>query len=204
MTFHIITPFSRPQHVEKLVAMFIKAGGARNDVLWYPVYHDPEHLKAIGHVRGWVRPINAGALPTDWDLCYWKCNLALDAIGQKDGDYYAFLCDDDTYEPGFFDRMRAVCTQDVDIPVPPCTMIVSERRYGGNEKDFGGVLTACPENMRVCHIGLEQFFVPGEIMRGLRFNNHCCADGGMAENQLAKRPCAYMPDLHVNWNLLSK
>lgn len=75
---HIVTPFSRPQNLPRLLPMILDTGAE-----WHPI-DDPA--------------------PADWDGCYWKINQFLSGP-LVDTDRYGFLADDDYYEPGFFQKL---------------------------------------------------------------------------------------------------
>jgi len=191
--FHIITPFNRPHNLPVFWEMFWAMNGA---ALWYPVCHDVRHAEAI-YDAGFPNVL-LYEHTQDFDICYAKINAALGSFEFPDGDYVGFLCDDDRYDDNVIHRLADRATgQDV--------LAISARRWerGVSPKWHGGVLSASKENTRVCHIGLEQFFVKAEVMSNYRFGNHGCADGELAEKLVAdNRSFLWCSDLFVNWNCL--
>jgi hypothetical protein len=195
MKFHIVTPFSRLYNLPALLEMFRAAVAPGEEISWHPIYHEPAFAGALDDLarsEPWIVPLHATPLP-DWDGCYWKCNRGLEHFGIVPEDYYGFLCDDCTYDPGFFSAMSQLEGE---------VLVCSARRYGGKPGPHGGLL-ACPENRCICMIGLEQFFVRGSVMERFRFNNIWCGDGELIERLVIDgRQFAYSPHTHMNWNLL--
>lgn len=187
MEFRIITPFSRWHNVPALIPMLQAAGCNR----WVPVTHDRPFVSNMD----WVQPMSV-VVPEGHDPCYFKINFALDHLPPDRAVYYGFLCDDDTYDAGLINSLRSSTAE---------VLVVSARRYGNSPDIGGGVLVAAPENMRPCHVGLEQVFIRGDVVGNYHFAvDHGIADGELFERLGRERECAYHPTLFVNWNLLPK
>ena len=183
--FHIITPFSRPWNLPVLREMF----AAMPDwVLWYP-------FAFIGKPGDHCCGVFTIPEVLNWDPCCAKLNAAVEYPPIFGGlaDYIGFLCDDDWYPPNFFDGLKDATAE---------VLIVPAVRHGGNS---GPYLEAKPENMRRCHVGLEQFFVRADIMRQFRFNNSPTADGELIEALWARNRdgfAFYPNNPPVHWNKL--
>jgi hypothetical protein len=201
MIFNILMPFSRPHNTEALREMWKTAcRGQIGESSLLAISHDVEHWRAFG----------AGLLIDEkdmwqtfeqWDKCYWKLNWGLDIeLTQRipHADWFGFLCDDDTYDPGLF----AAVEKAVEIENPE-VIVISSHRYDHKETPWCDLI-ATPENMRRCKVGLEQYFVRADVMTNHRFKNHSQADGELMEILFAKHSegFKFLPDLFVNFNKL--
>jgi hypothetical protein len=201
-TFLVVTPFSRPQNLPALTAMWAKARrGMEGQVRWLAICHD---FSAQMPLEGWIESPQVWVSDPSWNICYWKCNEGLRRLGDMGvlnrEHFIGFLCDDDTYDEGFFAALNKVVDEAAEV------IVVGSRRYGGSPSSFWGILPAAPENVRPCNIGLEQFFVRGDVMRDFQFENHSWADGRLAERLFARNMDGfrYLTETFVNWNILPK
>jgi hypothetical protein len=185
MEFRIITPFSRPHNIPALVENLPRAGVNR----WIPIPHELVAFPALD----WLQPLPSPVQPAGWDLCYWKLNYAIDRIEYDPAVYYGFLCDDDTIDGGAIDQIRFDGSE---------VLVISARRYA--EGKHCGSLIAAPENARVCHVGVEQIFIRGDVLSHYRFENACTADGQLVERLAAERQVKYFPEVFCNWNILPR
>jgi len=152
--YHVITPFSRWKNFRVLEEMLKKQGAT-----WHVMIDDympTMILEGVGVGFYKFRPP-----PPAFFIGHWALNMFLDDQVIYDDDYYLLMTDDDFYEPGFFDKLRQY---DDDV------IIVSMNR--GLD-----VLTACPDNMKVCYVGLEQLVIKGKILKQYRIDGFYQADG---------------------------
>jgi hypothetical protein len=184
---HVVTPFSRPHHRRVLTSMLRPMG-----VLWHPVCHDPAHVAAFdADPQDWVLPLLT-ELPTDWDPPWWKLNYFLEDYGVNDLDIYCFLCDDDGYEPGFFDSLTAGPVGDITL----VTMIRGNVRPHPHSHP-ATPLFARPESLHVGGVGVEQMLCRGHVLRGERLYNVGCGDGDFIvrlASQVNRWRVVYRPD----------
>lgn len=189
---NILTPFSRKEN-KQLLTDHLRSF----DIDWYPIIHED-----IEFNEDWTYPFRV-PLPEGVDPCYYKVNYFLDNHCLMPDEYYGVLCDDDFYEKDFFRKLNE--------HLGPTVLIVSMKRGLHERKEQGklihpiSTLTASVDNMRLEHIGIEQMFIKGWLLKKLRFLNFSGADGYMAEF-LAKhiKDIKYIPDAYVLFNWLEK
>jgi hypothetical protein len=103
------------------------------------------------------------------------------------------MCDDDGYQDGFFDKIR---TLKADV------VMVSAKR-GTNPNGFDiGTLWATPENMKPCYVSLQQLVVKGRLLRNIKFQNICIADGLVIEQLVKTNTVHYEENLFSYFNYL--
>lgn len=191
MKYHVVTPFSRFQNMNAMGAVL-----QRENVHWillvdaeipvvvlYPKF--PCQVFRFPHAepfwRAWRNHLNA----------FIKLNMI------EDGDRYIILNDDDFVEPGFFKKLDAVPGEFLI-----CSMKRGQHTPSNSHGHGTDTLMACPENVKVCHVGCEQMIVSGRLFKTIHFADDICADG-MAIVELAKRhPPAFVPDAYVWFNYL--
>lgn len=184
---HILTPFHRPENVPALVAHLEPMR-----VIWHPICDVQVDFDAP-----WIVPIFA-VPPPEWDACYWKHNHWIATQPIVDTDWYGFMNDDDGYEPDVMDMIRSKTNSQL--------VVVSMKR--GNRAPAGtgcpgtSTLLAKPEFMKECHVGVQQLFVRGSILRTMQFMNHYHADGFMMENLTQRFPTTYKPKFFAKFNIL--
>jgi hypothetical protein len=202
-TFVIITPFFRPHNVLPLLGMwgrmFSNPSGV-NPIRWLMMVASKKNPEP----SWWIWEADCTPPESGWDPCYYKCNEAisrLENVGMLNKDHFVgFLPDDDCYDDGFFDALMPVVGDDQSEVI-----VTSSRRHNGTRLSEPGILRANPENMRICHVGLEQFFVRGDVLKSVpRFENVSHADGLMVERLFARNKDGfrYLPDTFVNFNIL--
>ena len=81
------------------------------------------------------------------------------------------------------------------------------KRGTENKKDFYNnhpmnTLYAKPENIAICHVGIEQIFIKGKILKRMEFENHEYADGKIAVELHQRYKCQFMPDVYALFNYL--
>jgi len=153
-TYNVITPLSRWKNVDALIEML-----KPQNVQWHLLVDD--YMPLMAPYNLWIQFHHFSPPPPAFFIGHWALNKFLDDVEINDEDYYVLMTDDDFFEPGFFDKLRE-CDDDI--------IIVSMNR--GLD-----VLTACPENMRVCYVGLEQLVIKGKILKQYRIDGFYQADG---------------------------
>jgi hypothetical protein len=176
MNIHIITPF----HRENMIKTLIKYMEPMN-IIWYPVC-DPDEIQSFeGINEDWIRPVLCPPLIIPPDQAFRKLNDFLNAAEIIDKDYYAFMGDDDMFEPGFFDVIKQQTAKIIFCSLARGDTIPAEAEGAGRHPVYPLIING-PEDVRVFNIGLMQFIIKGEIARQVRFNNTSNHDDGkMAE-----------------------
>ena len=198
MDIHVLTPFSRPANIPVLLSSF-----EQSNITWHIISHAPETI--THELPSWVIVHDCGEdfrqsnQSGPIDPCYWKLNWWIQTQQIDDASRYCFLCDDDGFESGYYDRIR-------ESGLGP---VVVTSMYRGHHQPTGvshptSTLNGCDANMRQCHVGLEQFSVTGEVLRKMRFENHMCGDGKMAEWLAANYPITCLPEVFAWFNWLEQ
>ena len=189
MNIHVITPFFRVGNLEELVPYLEK-----ERVIWHPVVDYP-----ITFAHDWIDPVMVeGEIPDDWHVGSYKTHYFLTHYPMTDDDYYCFMCDDDLYEDGFFDKIRS-CTEDV--------IVVSMKR-GQHVIDSTGIphgietLVAAPQNMKRGWVSSQQYIVRGRVLKTVEIDRSGWADGILAEDLYARYPIRYEPNWYALFNYL--
>lgn len=126
----------------------------------------------------------------------WKTNWFLDHVTFDDETRYCLLNDDDFFAPGFFDRL-----DEHDEPFILCSMNRGDHHPKGSPHP-GGVLIACPENMRPGYVGGEQLIVAGKILKDYRLGVSYEGDWKLLEQLLKDHRPRYAPEAYVLFNAL--
>ncbi len=195
---HVVTPFSRP---ENALALLRHLSGQGVALTWHPLVSDIPF--PAGCVRDWVLPL-AVDVPAGVDPFCCKLRAFVESGRIQDGERYCVLNDDDLYAPGVLAAVDAMPERIVVV-----SMLRGQRvpAYVANGHYHPtGPLTAAPDRMHVGAIGVEQYFVMGEIFRlaDFRLDRPACCDGLVAEWLAATYPddIRYEPELYVLFNRL--
>lgn len=194
MKFNVITPFKRYQNKN------ILTNHLRDfNIIWNPIVDDKAWVLWYNS-EDWIFPFVYKNEGLEGDKGNIRINKFIEN-GLEDNTYYSFLCDDDFYEPTFFDKIfNTMPTEDV--------IIVSMKRGDGG--DCNGrpthILPAAPQNIRECWVGLEQLIIKGKILKNLRLEiNNPHADGKMIrELKETGISIKYLMDTFVLFNYLEK
>jgi hypothetical protein len=174
-----MTPFSRPQYFNELKEILRK-----QNVIWHLICLDKQELE----LETWINVYYCGQNHNHFDWCYFKLNWFLDNVEINKYDRYGVICDDDSCQPDYFDRLRKVDT----------SVIITNRNLGNNE-----IMFAKPKNMRVSHVGF-QFWAMGYCFDKLRFDSNSHAgDGIMAINLASNFETTYLTEAAGWYNALS-
>ena len=180
--YHVITPFSRFEHIVPLTHMLYHATQKR--LTWHPIID--EDLKFDIASSDWIKPLRCAARVDGWFMGHYKENWFIEHSEIEDADRYLVLNDDDAYGTDFFSKIDAV--------EGDC-LICSMRR---NNK--GDVLIAAPQNVVGGLIGGEQIIVSGGVLRQFRAGPSYGGDRDFIAAITAKYPPTFVPDAEVFWN----
>lgn len=192
----VLTPFSRKENKDFLIKVLegkcnwivLQAIGETdyNFPIWVTVKHYPASGKGLS-------------------------NQLLNAFFKEAGDetQYLTLCDDDSVEDGFFDKIPdadVVCVsmQRNDVVTPHAVWDDwKEKRYH-IEKGID-VLVAAPENMKVARVGGEQLICKGKVLKQFSYTlddstTDVPGDFAFIRDVIEKYPPVYVPEAKVYFN----
>lgn len=179
----VITPFKR---LENLELMTKALEGKAN---WVILYDNPDLEK---HIPSWVTKYFFKLPDFKENVCIsnWLFNAYLSS-GLDDETQYMILCDDDSVEEGFFDKIP---NEDAVI----CSMrrgdIVPEGSYGYRD------LIASPNNIGIGKVAGEQLILKGKILKNYRYGLSNVGDGEMIIEVVNNHPVTYVSDAFVLFN----
>ncbi len=187
---HVILPFSRMNMKHVMLNMY-----ESNKVILHPITYTSEFNSSYWVVPLVVDPSEMG----DGAEPYHKINKFISEGPIIDGDMYGVMCDDDRVEKWVCDAIR---------PIKEDVVFISMKR--GDHVPEGlpphqrhpiNTLTAHPHLVMPCHIGLEQIWVRGRVLRSMKYlEDNIYADGVMAMALKECLPVRYEPDLFIKFN----
>ena len=198
--FHVITPLARFENVKKLIVILehqnIKWHVITDDDYQTPLHFDEDwihHCVCPNHsVEFWARSNNS-------------INWFIETQDILDDDYYCVLNDDDGYEYDFFQKLQTEIEQHKDQD-----LIITSMKRGFQIPDNLppvkqhpiNTLVAAPENMVVCGVGVEQFFIKGKWLKQHRLPLTVYGDGEFIVELVKQYKTLYLPHLYVLFNYL--
>lgn len=193
MNVHILMPFHRRHLYNTLIHYY-----EPHNIIWHPIGDDWDLEPFRDNSSNWIQPYRCPELKPG-EQAYRKLNDFIEGNELVPEDYYGFACDDDMFEPGFFDELK---TRKEDI--------VFNSSYRGDKIPNDGTEphpTGClihhdTRNIAVCCIGLGMFFVKGEVLQNLRFGiTYGWDDGRFAEMLVTLgKSMEFMPDWFLLFN----
>jgi hypothetical protein len=199
MVFNIITPLARYGNVPDLINHL-----KPKNIKWH-VITDSDSENSFTFNDDWVSHYvcpNEGV--EFWVRCNNSINWFISNTDIQDNEYYGILNDDDGYEDLFFEKLRYRISQtNLNNDLIICSMLRGHntpvdaepvRRHPTN------TLIACPESMFVGSVGVEQFFVKGEILKKHRLPLTTCGDGELISELVKTYEATYLPDIYVWFN----
>lgn len=202
--FHIITPMARYENIPKLIDILKTQG-----VIWH-VITDDDNPTPIHFTETWIHhSVCPNKNVEFWARCNYSINWFIDDHILSPEDYYCVLNDDDGYEQDFFLHLKREIQQAVHQNKDVDLVITSMKR--GHHIPEGlplvkqhptNTLFAQPENMRVCGVGVEQFFLKGKFLKQHRLPLTPCGDGELITELVRLYPTLYLPNLFVLFNYL--
>ena len=190
----VITPFQRKENLDLLVKVI------EGKVNWV-VLIDDESLKNI--FPSWVKVKLYPKPPANVCKSNWLFNEFI-SEGLESETQYMILCDDDSVEEGFFDK----------IPDEECVMVSMKRsdrainhviwtdwsKQMGYWEDSVDILKASPDNLRIAGVGGEQLIMKGKALRNFRYGLTNIGDGEMILKVAQEYKITYLPDVYVLFN----
>lgn len=188
--YRIITAFNRWPNLQAMIDLL----GPLN-VTWEPIFDDTPENRERSPSQDWIVPRFAPKAPEGWHPAAWPiywhpCHCAVDPRAR-----YCILTDDDSYEPGFFEKIDAIESN---------VLIVSMKR-GDNPAASGyptDTLVAAPENMHCGRIGGEQIVVSGVIWDKFRHLHTAAGDWPWIAAITSLHAPVFVPDAFVRFNFL--
>lgn len=179
----VITPFSRKENKELLLKVL---EGKCN---WTVLVDEDMDFPSWVTVKKYDKPpVRDNVCPSNW-LFNEFISEGLDSEIQ-----YMVLCDDDSVEEGFFEKIPnedvvVVSMKRGDYPV--------QGRYCAYATN---TLVAAPENIGIGMISGEQVIIKGKILRNHRYGLSAIGDGQMILRIAEENKFTYVPDAYVYFN----
>lgn len=171
----VITPFQRIENLELLIPVI------KDKANWVVLIDNPELKDKFPEwitVKLYDKPREGICKPNS------LLNQYFGSIKTGDETQYMILCDDDSVEEGFFDK----------IPNEDVVCVSMKRGYD--------TLIADPKNMHIAGVGGEQVIIKGKILRNFRYGLSVVGDGEMIEKVVQENKVIYVPDAYVLFNYL--
>ena len=166
------------------------------EIIWHPVFDEGKVPEAKAE-QNWIKPLWCPAMPEGYGFIgSWKTNWFLDHMDFEDSHRYLLLNDDDWYEPDFFNLL-----DEHGEGFIICSMKRGEHQPEGSPHP-GGVLIACPENMRKGYVGGEQIILTGAIAKNFHLGQGYEGDYEMLSKLLKQFKPRYAPEAYVLFNAL--
>lgn len=201
----VITPFKRKENLPYL------EGVLKGKCNWIVLIDDPA-LKDI--FPEWVevrlyekRPegiVKSNSLFNEFIRNEDKAGKAHPYPRIQDDTQYMILCDDDSVEDGFFEK----------IPDKDCILVSMKRgdrpvrhvvwtdfkNQMGYWNDGLDILIASKENLRIAGVGGEQLIIKGKYLKRYRYGLSNIGDGEMILRVADENEITYVPDAYVLFN----
>lgn len=199
--FHVITPLARFENVPKLIAIL----KPQQNIQWH-VITDDDNPTPVHFAEPWIHH----SVCPNHSVGFWarsnnSINWFLETQDIVDEDYYCVLNDDDGYENNFFQKLQKQIGQN-----KPSDLIITSMKRGLQIPDNlppvkqhpTTTLIAAPENMVVCGVGVEQFFIKGKLLKQHRLPLTAYGDGELIVELIKQYETLYLPHLYVLFNYL--
>lgn len=192
-TYNVITPLARFDNLRKLIPMLEPHG-----IAWHVITDDDLPFQPA-FKQTWIHHhVCPNRETTFFTRANFAVNWLLDTCPPEEGERFSILNDDDAYEPGFFEKIDK---HDGEVIIPSMERglqtpkdAIPERAHGFNK------LVACPENMCIGGVSVEQIIISGRLLRQVRLPLHICGDGMMVEFCVKTFGADYAPEATVYFN----
>ena len=187
----VITPFQRTQNLELLSAVI------KGKANWILLVDEDVTVPDWITVKKYLKP------PENVCKSNWLFNEFI-SQGLEDETQYMILCDDDSVEEGFFDKIPnedavLVSMKRSDRPVNHVIWTDFKNNIGRWENSVD-VLIADPSNLRIGAVGGEQLILKGKVLKNFRYGLSNVGDGEMIMQVVEKHKLTYIPDAFVLFN----
>lgn len=168
----VITPFKRIENLPLLEKVL------KGKVNWIVLVDDDFTFPDWITVKKFDKPPENVCKPN------WIFNEFLSTYDWKNHleDQYMILCDDDSVEEEFFDK------------IPDKEVVCASMKRGYD------TLLAASENMKIARVGGEQVIMKGKVLRNFRYGLSVVGDGQMIERVVQEYEVTYVPDAYVLFN----
>lgn len=177
----VITPFNREENLELLSAVL-------KDKCNWTVLIDRD-IK----FPDWVNVKRYDKAPLGVCPSNWLFNKFIDE-GLEDEEQYMILCDDDSVEEGFFDK------------IPNEDVVITSMKRGERVPEVGcgygrGDLIASPDNLGIGLVAGEQCILKGKVLKNYRYGLSSVGDGEMIMQVVKNEPLiTFVPNAFVLFN----
>ncbi len=194
----VVTPFNRKENLKYLLPLY------EGKVNWVVLIDNPE-FKDIFPSWVTVKLYDKPVLKPGEGISNALFNKFVDE-GLDDETQYILLCDDDTVEEGFFDKIpddNVVIVSMKRNDRNQLHMVVDDWFAQKYHPEMGeDILLADPSNFRIARIGGEQIILKGKILKNYRYGLSNVGDGEMILKVIAENPVTLVPEAFVYFNYL--
>lgn len=202
--FHVITPLARFGNIKTLINIL-----KPQQITWH-VITDDDNKHPIHFDEPWIFHYICPNNCTDfWARSNNSINWFIETQDIKKEEYYCVLNDDDGYENNFFHKLQNEIMKASFSNKSTDLIITSMKRGYQIPKNLPLVkqhpintLLAEPKNMKVCHVGVEQFFIKGKLLKNHRLPITPYGDGELIMELVNCYETLYLPHLYVLFNYL--
>lgn len=200
--FNIITPLARVQNINDLVNHL-----EPKKIKWHVITDEDSDIQ-FDIKKDWVFHHICPNKGIDfWERCHNSINWFIENRIVNDDEYYGVMNDDDGYEDNFFENLKTAISA-TNSHNQFNDLIISSMMRGHNtpidaipvRQHPTWTLYAQPNNMKVGHVGLEQFFVKGKILKNHKIPLTPCGDGEFINNLTNIYGGLYLPNNFVLFN----
>lgn len=188
----VITPFQRKENLKYLIDVL------KDKVNWIVLQAEDEEKIDF---PDWVK-VKRFDVSKDY-----RSNRLINAFigsGLEPETQYMVLCDDDSVEEGFFEKIpneEVVCVSMKRSDKPIRHVVWDDYTKSlGHWEDSVDILYADPKNMHIGAVGGEQLIVKGKALRNFRYGLSNVGDGKVAEQLKEEYNITYVPDAFVLFN----
>lgn len=203
--FHVITPLARFKNMEDLIRIL-----KPQKIKWH-VITDDDNKTPFHWNEPWIHHSICPNHSIDfWARCNNSINWFIESQEINDEEYYCILNDDDGYENNFFQKLQLeiekVSSHNNKYPDLIITSMKRGHKIPDNlpplKKHPIHTLIAKPQNMKVCSVGVEQFFIKGKLLKKHRLPLTPYGDGELIVELVKHYKPLYLPHLYVLFNFL--
>ena len=182
----VITPFQRKENIE------LMANSLKGKANWIVLVDD--HTLEF---PDWVTVKKFKKPPEGVCKSNWIFNQFISECLRSEKDYketqYMILCDDDSIEEGFFDKIPN--DDAVIVSMKRGDNVVTNNYYGAPVD-----LIASPDNLKIAFVAGEQLILKGKVLQNFRYGLSPVGDGEMVLRVAQEYKITYVPEAFVLFN----